>query len=419
MCYNLLIMFFISQYKNRIKILEDFAYHKGINLGLDRIEELLKKLNNPHFQMPVIHVAGTNGKGSVTIMTSNSLVASGYKVGTFLSPHLVSYNERFLINGKKIENSRFIDIFDKVFFYAREIEDITEFEILTAMAFLLFSLEQVDVVVMEVGLGGRYDATNICRSILTIITPISYDHTAILGDSLSEIAKEKSGIIKKSTPVIIAEQPQKALKEIMKKVEKKECEFKIVNYPTKYKLPFTGIMHRYNASLVIEAVLALRKKGIYIHRKTILNGIARTILPGRVEIVKDTPLTIVDVAHNHHSFKNLVKYLHNDFIAKKKILIIGLMQSKDLKAITEVIKNKFSAIITTNIKIKSSYSSKEIQKYLLGHGCQNVSSAKNVKNAYKKAIRLYDDQSIIVIAGSFVLAGEFYQKNHIEIQFLK
>jgi len=397
--------------------LNHYSYSKGINLGLERINSLLDKLGNPHLKIPVIHIAGTNGKGSTTILTSNALSASGYKVGAYLSPHLISYRERFLLNGIQISSQDFVDTFEEVFTASKQIKEVTAFEIMTAMAFCYFANQQVDVAVMETGMGGRYDATNVCRSILTIITPISLDHQNFLGDNLKSIAREKAGIIKKDTPVVTANQPTKAMSEIVKEVESKDNPLFVIGYPIKYKLPFSGISYRYNAALSMKAILELRTKGIYIHRHTILNGFAKSKLPGRYQIISKRPLTIIDSAHNAGGFQSLVENLENDYLIYKKIWIIGLKIDKDLHKIALQLRGSTDTLIVTNLNSNSSYNSKQLAKFFNEKGFRNIYAISKPTKAYKLAKKLSNNQSIIVIAGSFLLSGELMKSLRIPVSY--
>jgi len=397
------------RYRQAINYLNNKERSQGVKLGLQRIKALLKKLGDPHKKIPVIHIAGTNGKGSVSIMMTNALLASGYKVGTYLSPHFVRYNERFLINGQEISNKEFENIFTMVLQEAAQIEDITEFEILTAIAFLYFSKAELDVVVMETGLGGRYDATNVARSILTIITPIAFDHEKILGSSIKEIAQEKAGIIKKGIPVVVADQDESAMQIIMDTVEYFENECRVVCSPLKQELKIMGEYQGYNAALVYEGVMMLRKFQIYIPDSFLLDGIMKTEIPGRTHLVSSEPVTIVDVAHNPHGIKNLVATIEKNYPYHKKVYILGMLKRKDALKAVNIVKKSADTLITVGVNNKEAYSADDLLKIAASQGVPNVIKKRNVAAAYKFARKKQKDK-IIVIAGSFYLAGEFYKK---------
>lgn len=397
------------EYQQAITALDKYLRLAGIKPGLARVNALLKKLGNPEKEIPVIHIAGTNGKGSVTYMTSNALIACDYKVGTFVSPHILKYNERFLFGGEAISNCDFARLFSVVYTAAKKVDGVTEFEILTAMAFLYFKEKKVDVAVMEVGLGGRYDSTNVCKSILTIITPISFDHQDLLGESLRAIAAEKAGIIKKGVPVVVAEQEPEVLAVIMAVAEKLENEIKVVTHPIKQKLALLGDYQRYNAALVIEGLQLLMKYNIYIPRRLMLNGIAKTVIPGRTEVFSENPLTILDVAHNPQGIKNTIKVVRSNYQFKKKVFILGMLKRKDLVAALKTIDFFVDEIIAVNLKTREAYKAADILKIAAECGIRNIVAKENVAEAYQAAVKSAGSKGLIIIAGSFYLISEFYK----------
>lgn len=399
------------QYRQSIAKLNTFVRLAGVKPGLERITALLKLLGNPEQQIPVIHIAGTNGKGSVTMMCTNALLECNYKIGTYLSPHLLRYNERILFQGQEIDNKDFARIFSKVFLASKKVPGITEFEILTAMAFLYFKECNVDVAVMETGLGGRYDATNVCRSILSIITPIAFDHEKVLGFSLDKIAGEKAGIIKKGVPVVTADQQPGALNVLVQTAEDLESDLQVVCHPLKFKIDVLGDYQRFNASLVMEALVKLKKYNIYIPRRLMLNGIARTKMPGRTQLISEKPLTMLDVAHNPHAFQNLVKILTAQYPYKKKVFILGMLKRKNIMDVLRVLDGKAEQIYAVDLPTKEAFSAKYIASLGRLIGLKNIEACTSVRAAYglaKKYVKKHE--AIIVIAGSFYTVGEFLKK---------
>jgi len=398
------------QYAQAVKKLETYVRLSGVKPGLTRITKLLALLGNPQKTLPVIHVAGTNGKGSVVLMTTNALRECSYRVGTYLSPHLTEYTERFLFNGREISRPDFARIFARVHKAARQAPGVTEFEILTAMAFVYFQEQQAEVAVMEVGLGGRYDATNVCRSVLTIITPIAYDHEAVLGDTLTAIAREKAGIIKSGVPLASAGQQPEALREILREVEKQETEMKIVVQPLKYKLRLPGNYQAYNAALVLEALRLLQTKSFYIPRRLILNGIQKTVVPGRVQKWQDRPPFYIDVAHNPHSFANLLQTLEQEHRLQPKILVFGLLRRKNLEQILNVLKSEIALLIAVSLPATEAFTAQELTAAARSAGL-NVVCVPDLFQACALARReAKKRRGVAAAAGSFYLAGALFKK---------
>lgn len=399
------------KYSQAVAKLNTFVRLAGVKPGLERITVLLKNLASPEHEIPVIHIAGTNGKGSVTTMCTNALLECNYKIGTYLSPHLLRYNERILFQGKEISNADFARVFHKVFLASKKVPGITEFEILTAMAFVYFKECAVDVAVMETGLGGRYDATNVGRTILSIITPIAFDHEKILGSSLDKIAWEKAGIIKKGVPVVIADQQPSALTVLVQTAEDLDTDLQVVCHPIKFKMDMPGDYQRYNAALAMEALGKLKKYKIYIPRRLMLNGIARTTMTGRTQLVSEKPLTMLDVAHNPHAFQNLLKILTDQYPYKKKIFVLGMLKRKNLLAVLRLLKDGATYVYATDLPTKEAFAARYIVSLGKLIGLKNIEACSSVKTAYAAAKKYAKkEDSIIVVAGSFYTVGEFLKK---------
>lgn len=397
-------------YQKACTYLESYVKLSGVKPGLSRIKKLLAFLGNPERQIPVIHIAGTNGKGSVTLFTSQALLACNYRVGTYLSPHLIKYNERFLLNGQEISNQNFAKCFNLVQAQARKIKGITEFEILTAMAWVFFKEQNVDIAVMETGLGGRYDATNVCKTICSIITPISFDHESILGNTLEKIAWEKAGIIKNGVPIISASQEPEALAVLVKTAEELEAPLQIVGNAIKFNLELLGEHQKYNAALAIAALQALQKYKIYIPRRLMLNGIAQTRIPGRIEIAAKKPLTILDVAHNPQAFANLLQVVKKIYPFRRIVLIMGLLRRKNLARIMQELKNQVDLLVPVTLKAEEVFSAAEIAQAARKNKIAVLDKFQDLRAAYLWMQKKAQKQNLIVIAGSFYLVGEYYKK---------
>ena len=395
-------------YPEAVKKLNNYVRIAGVKPGLQRITRLLNYLHDPQTDLPAIHIAGTNGKGSVTLMTTNVLRECDYRVGTYLSPHLAEYTERFLFNGREISKIDFARIFTLVDKAAHRVKGITEFEILTAMAFVYFREQQADVVVLETGLGGKYDATNVCRSVLTIITPIAYDHESVLGNTLAKIAEEKAGIIKKGIPVASAVQEPEAMQVILKQIEKYENEFKVVTHPLKFKLQLPGRTQNYNAALVLEAMRLLLTKHFYIPRRLILNGIQKTIIPARFQQWKTN--FFIDVAHNPQAVQNLLNTLAQEYPFRPVVLVFGLMKRKNLPQILELLKNKVSLLITVDLPAAEAYSAQEITQLAKTAGIDTLCQPDILKACVLAQKEAKKRRGIAVAAGSFYLAGTLFRK---------
>ena len=406
----------------------------GSRLGLSSIGKLLELLGNPHIGLNYLHVAGTNGKGSTSSYLENMLQSAGYKVGLYTSPFLERFNERIQINGLDIPD----DILGRITSAVKEAADTmveqglehpTTFEILTAIAFLYYKEEATDYVVLEVGLGGRFDSTNIIdSSLVSIITTLDYDHIAELGDTLGKIAYQKAGIIKENAIVVSYPQDEEAvvvIKEVVaeKNAElyfspneqikiKEESEFgSIFDYTDgKYKMDnlkisMIGEYQVYNASLAVTVLLVLREKGLLkITDEEIRNGLSKTKWKGRLEVLKRNPTFLIDGAHNVQGINHLAKALEL-FDYDKLILGIGILKDKDVDHMIEKLAPMADIIVVTEVKMPRKLDVEslalEIKKYN-----ENVYIEKEVKNAINKAIELASERDIIVFGGSLYLIGE-------------
>jgi len=370
--------------------------HKGhFNLSLKNIKILLKKLNNPEKDLKVIHIAGTNGKGSVCAMLSSILKEANYKVGMYTSPHLKDFRERFLINNKKVSKQEITRQFEKI---KPHITDQTFFEVVTAMAFLYFKEKKVDYLICEVGLGGRLDATNVVNPIISVITNIGLEHQEYLGETIEEIAYEKAGIIKEKIPAITGTKGV-ALKVIKKVAKEKQAILHHDGRPIKALLKLRGEFQLKNASLALETIKLLNKyHNLKIDKNAIKRGFLNTIWHGRLEFLSENVL--VDCAHNLDAIKALKKELKQ--IKNKNIyLIIGILKDKDHKKILKELTPLAKRTIITRPNIPRAQDPKILAKQV-----KDPIIIEDTKKALDQAKKMAKKDDLILITGSIYVVGE-------------
>ncbi|AFZ48455.1 FolC bifunctional protein [Cyanobacterium stanieri PCC 7202] len=404
----------------------------GINLGLVRIKKLLAELGNPQQKVPFIHVAGTNGKGSVCAYLSSVLTEAGYKTGRFISPHLVRWNERICINNEQIKDEDLLEILDTV---QKTIalrpansppeEHPTQFEVITAAAWLYFAQSGVDVAVMEVGLGGRLDATNVGdRPLASIITSISREHWQRLGDTLAKIATEKAGIIKSERPVIVGQLPPEAHQVVMDKIEQLHCPYTIVEPAQKivrdeqpwatyqgiqYPLSLNGDIQLQNSAVAIATIQTLQAQGWNIDPQAIIQGMKKTQWQGRLEWIqwKDHNI-LIDGAHNVDSARILRQYV--DTLTKKTIWVMGMLSTKDHQGILKTLLKSGDQLILVPVPDHSSIDPQELAQ--IAHQTRNDLSKIEIENdlfqGLNRAVTINNqEQYNIVLCGSLYLLGYF------------
>jgi len=322
--------------------------------GLERISELCQALGHPEDKLRFVHVAGTNGKGSFCSMLDSVLRAAGYRVGLYTSPYILEFGERMRVDGKNIAPEVLAEITERVKPIADAMEDKpTEFELITAIAFEFFASAGVDVVILEAGLGGRLDSTNVIKDpLLSVITGIALDHTAILGDTVAAIAREKAGIIKDGAPVLFGGEDDDAEAVIREVASERGSEFFNVDYAAlaicnfslsgsiftyknfhNAKIKLLGEYQPRNASIVIEAVNILRSRGLRIDDDAIYEGLSKAEWHARFEILAENPLVIFDGAHNPQGIESAVKSIESYFGKRKVFAITGVLADKDYQRI--------------------------------------------------------------------------------------
>ncbi len=390
-------------YRRAVAYLESFQ-KMGIRLGLERIRTLLSHLGAPQDAYKMIHIAGTNGKGSIAAMLSSILKQAGYNVGLYTSPHLVDYTERIRINEKDVSREKFaaaVEAVKKVINKLPEM-DLTEFEVLTAASFLLLSREKVEIVIVETGLGGSLDATNVITPILSIITNIDYDHMDVLGGTISKIAKEKGGIIKNHVPLVTGE--KKVWRILHSICKEKRCRFiRSVREKVKY-VPLLGSHQAENTKVVLASVRVLRGLGLNISDKQVDRGLRRTFWPGRLQVVSKSPLTILDGAHNPAGAKALVEYLSG--LKKKFTFVIGMQRNKDIDSVIKILMPVADRFIVVKSSNPNAVSKDVLAKKIERAGGLAV-IAKDLKGALSMAKKTGNP---VCVAGSLYLIGDALKK---------
>jgi len=421
-------------YHESIQYLYNLRKH-GIKFGLDNISRLVSELGNPHKLFRTLHVGGTNGKGSTSAIAASILQAAGFNVGLFTSPHLISFTERIRINGAEIPEPDVVGLAEELRDVASRIDDFspTFFEVVTAMALLYFSRQKIDIALMEVGMGGRLDATNIISPDVCVITQISYDHMEFLGKTLREIAQEKAGIIKKGIPVVTAHQEPESMDVIKTKSKENDADlyaygsefssqlcredtsgihFDYRDAPTQIDdlyLPLAGIHQMHNASVAIKAVSLVSQP---MTDRFIKEGLERTKWPGRLEYIHHDPPVLIDGAHNPAAAAVLSQTLQNIFLKtyKRIILILGIMGDKDIAGILKPLLPLASHSILTRPSYTRAASPETLARIAESMGFSSIHTAHTVKDALEMGMNdarnFQLGSALIVVTGSFYTIGE-------------
>lgn len=409
----------------------------GWKLGLDSITDLLRRMGEPHLQFTSIHVAGTNGKGSTAAMLDSIFRHAGYKTGLFTSPHLLDLRERIKVNGTPIK-------WEMLQFYIKQIKndinilECTYFETLTAIAFKYFAEMSVDIAIVEVGLGGRLDATNVLKPQLSIITEIDLDHREHLGSTKSKIAKEKGGIIKTNVPCL-SFQKHKNIRTILTEIARdKNSKFynlydfcaiypkKLTEAYSKFDLVFPkqrflnlelGLIGEHqlkNAALATAATL-IQHQNFEVQEEDIYQGLKNVFWPGRLSKLQDKPQIVVDVAHNPAAIRKLVYSLKTLFNFDRILFILGILEDKDYKSMIKIILSIANLMILVTPPSPRALSrqilAKEIRKY-----SDNYLIIPSINKGFEKALTLSNENDLICVTGSHYTVGEFlkyYKKENI------
>lgn len=398
---------------------------------LARVEKLLVSLNNPHQRFKSIHIAGTKGKGSVAAMSESILRAAGYRTGLYTSPHLHTFRERIQVNGRLMPQETVASLTEQLQPLVSQVEGLTTFEIITALGFLYFVERGVEVAVLEVGMGGRLDATNVVNSLVDIITSLSYDHTHILGETLPLIAREKAGIIKSKALVVSAPQVPEAMAVIEEVCREKDAELTVIGRDwtwevgeanlegqwfrvttnefrvTSYELwtPLLGRHQLINATVVVAAIEKLRQRGINISEASVREGLRQVRWPGRLEILGRRPLVVADCAHNADSAGKLKAALEELFTYGHLILIFGASTDKDIEGMMgELFPLAHQVIVTQARHARATDSCVLHQKALTLR--REVIVSDSVDGALSLALETAGPQDLICVTGSIFVVAE-------------
>jgi dihydrofolate synthase/folylpolyglutamate synthase len=435
---------------------EAMAYIKntakfGSKLGLDRTEKILEFLGNPHKKIKCIHIAGTNGKGSTTTMMANILVEAGYKVGSYTSPFIEEFEERIQINNKNISKEDLSHIVTEVSKAVEKVVELgysnpTEFEIITCAGFLYFYQSKIDFAMIEVGIGGRLDSTNVIIPILSIITSISLDHTLILGDTIDKIAYEKAGIIKEGIPVIMFPQQKQSEEVIETRCREKKC--KLIKVPQNSSiylgkenlqqvaitsmegtinasnnvitqkvsvetsnnnyiidLALLGKHQLLNCSVAVHAIEELIGLGATISKDNILMGFRNVKWPARMEVMNKKPLVVIDGAHNIDGIEKLTESIDMYFNYNKIILILGILADKQVEEMIKIIVPKVSRVITVTPHSERAELSEELKTQVEKY-TNNCEAIEDYKEAYEKALSYCQEEDLLLVSGSLYMVGD-------------
>ncbi len=385
------------------------AYGQGAKDGLNNMRLLLERLGNPQDRFPSIHVAGTNGKGSVCAFLHAALTCSGYRTGLYTSPFLQRYNERMRVGGVPIADDALARLVERV---AAEVDALrqvgvrpTEFEIGTALAFLYFAEEQVDIAVVEVGLGGRLDPTNVITPLVSVIASIGLDHMRVLGHTPEAIAREKAGIAKRGVPLVLSAQASEGVREvILETCRAKGAPLYLAKPAVGLALGLAGAHQAYNAGTAWEALSQLRRAGWNMPDASILEGFRRVRWPGRLEWVDVSPPLLLDGAHNPQGVQMLVEYLQG-LPRARTVLLCGIMADKDWQDMARILAGVSDEAVAVAPDNKRSLDA-AVLAHTLGSFGVFARAADTLSDAYQAAQSLAGPQGRIVAAGSLYLIGE-------------
>ena len=398
----------------------------GIKFGLSSTSDLLARLGNPHQNLQAIHIAGTNGKGSTAAMLSAILARTGMQVGLYTSPHLVRFNERFRLNDHDVDDREIIDVFRRVKDVVDEREPPTFFEMTTAMALSLFAEKGVDWAILEVGMGGRLDATNVIQPQITIINNIAFDHQEFLGSTLGRIAREKAGIIKKGVPLITAVKQPVALavikerclalaapcyrigQQIKVRSRGKRCfsyrglKWRLENL----QLPLAGSHQLLNAATALGALEVLEQLGrLHPLSEQVQEGLGKTRWPGRLEWFSEHPPVLLDGAHNNAGIVSLRKALQEEYTYERLIIVLGIMADKDLRGMVHKLAPLADHLILTRPRYERAAEPESLRE-VAGEFAKRTELIRSVRQALKRAMTLATSEDLVVVTGSLYFIGE-------------
>jgi len=412
----------------------DYSLKKSSELAkahfeLGRMRELMALLGNPQDSYPIIHVAGTKGKGSTSALAASALRSAGYKTGLYTSPHLQDYVERIQIDGRPIFHAHLVELVEELKPAVAKIPTLTTFEITTALGFLYFAQQKADAAVIEVGLGGRLDATNIVRPRVAVITSLSYDHMAVLGNTLALIAGEKAGIIKPGLPVVSSPQPDEALA-VLEQISAErrapltlvgrdvtfnamehslngqsfaifDHQFEIEN-PVILRIPLLGMHQVVNAAT---AYTALQASGLSLSEEAVRRGFAEVNWPCRFEVVRREPPVVLDSAHNAESARRLRQTLETYFPGRPAVWVFSILEDKDAVGMLAELRPRLTQVIATQTAHPRALEAEKIVSLVQSVGIP-VEAVRPPSVALARAMELAGDRGVVLVAGSVAFAGE-------------
>lgn len=421
----------------------------GIRPGLERIAILLEMLGNPHHRVRFVHIGGTNGKGSTAAMLSSALRSAGFRIGLYTSPYLLSFTNRMAVNGSDIDHGELVDLVSEVRPMVEKISSdprlgpLTEFEVVTALALTYFSRQGVDLVVLEVGLGGRLDATNVVDPLLSIITNISLEHTDVLGNTVEAIAAEKAGIIKEGRPLLTAAEDEEVLnlfrersstlKAPFNRLQFLSAEMAGENVEKPYAvqgriteegqfldyygfemqlkdlfIPLRGAYQVINAGTALAALEILKKENIIVDESSIRKGLENTDWPGRLELLSKNPMLIMDGAHNPAAMKKLAESMPVYYKYKKLILVVGMLADKDTRAMLSDILPLADTVVFTKPTLPRAAEPAELADFAVKY--LNLDSSYHVVDEHGRAIdlalELAGPEDAVLVTGSLYTVSD-------------
>ena len=408
-----------------------------VHFELGRMRTLMEMLGNPQETYPIIHVAGTKGKGSTSALAASALTSAGYKTGLYTSPHLQDYVERIQIDGRPISHAQLVELVEELKPAVAKIPALTTFEITTALGLLYFARQNAQAAVIEVGLGGRLDATNVVTPRVAVITSLSYDHMAVLGNTLTLIAGEKAGIIKAGIPVVSAPQPDEALVVLERISAERNAEFTLVGREVTFegmehsldgqtlkildqhsstanplqgrepksvilRIPLLGMHQVVNA---VTAYTALQKSGLSLSEAAIQKGFAEVRWPCRFEVLRREPAVVLDSAHNADSARRLRQTLDDYFPGRPVVWVFSILEDKDADGMLAELKPRLMQVIATQTEHPRVLEAEKIVRLVQPSGIP-VELVRPGSAALDRAMELAGERGIVLVAGSVAFAGE-------------
>ena len=410
-------------YKEALAYIDGVRWY-GSRPGLERIAALLEKLDNPQKTLKFVHIAGTNGKGSCAAMLASILTAAGYRTGLYTSPYLFRFNERMQVNGEPISDEDLADAVTAIRPHADAMEDHpTEFELMTAAAFLWFKEQRCDIVVLEVGLGGRLDATNVIDAPeAAVIMNIGLDHTQILGDTLEKIAAEKAGIFKPGCEAAVYDQGESVIRVLEEKARETGTSLRLADFSRlqpefdslegqsflyrgePYALALLGDHQLRNAAVVLETVEILRRRGWVLDREAVEHGLYATAWPARFELVSEEPPFIVDGGHNPQCAESVRDNLLHYFPASRRVLLVGVLADKDYPALFDILNQAADEWVCVTPDSPRALPAAELGAFLERFG-KPVTVCESIPEGVETARERAGEDGMACAVGSLYMAG--------------